>query len=113
MNYEIGLSSSTINALRDLSGFSLEKIQQLFPIFRRQAIIEGWIGTAIAVVLISVYVFILIKTRNVDEYEFGNFEKVFIGIILIGVAIALLIAFIPNILNPDYQAIDKLRSIIR
>lgn len=118
MNYEIGLSSKTIDALKGLGNFSYEKIEQIFSIFVRQTFLTG---AMICVCFpLSILLFFLAMNYIKKEKQKGNdnfdliFPVIFIpSLIMLSLFFAVLGFGLMAILNPQYYAINRIIEVIK
>ena len=118
MTYELGLSSATIEALKLAGGFSVEKLQQFFPLAVKQAYIYGWSSLAGVIVFLACFIVSIYLMVKFTKELFDNDREpvsaalvlfcIFSGVILIISGCFFFDDGIANLLNPEYMAIKSM-----
>jgi hypothetical protein len=119
MTYEIGLSSGTLEALKSVGGFSMDKIQQFWPMMLNQQAFEGWWLICLPLVAIIVCVACDLTRRHLsskNEYRWNDHcEALGVFVIISGIlAVIGLTTSLPlgvsKLINPEYYAVMDILS---
>jgi len=117
--YVIDVGTNVITGLGKLGVFGAEKVKELFPIFVKNAVIDGYINLLAVLVSFFAAIYLFKKATNENIHD-DHGKQMFFSIALViscGMFIAttcsLFCVGFKEILNPKYVAIQDIIRIIK